>query len=388
MNKHHYSNRRKFLKEAAFGVLGSSLLVNNVLPKHLSNPAQQTGVTSKITKLEVTLHKNRPNPNPVRDAIQTLPGIGTVEVIVTSDDGISGSGEIYFGRIDKSLETLKAVIESELKPVVLESQLMYIRQTYEKMIRETDYHGSFGLSMLGISAIDTALWDCLGKTLQVPCWQLWGGCHEALKAYANVGWMNYSLDKLQQEVEKALNRGFRSIKIKIGFPSLREDLMRIKAVRQVIGEDVILMVDANQSLTVGEAIMRGKAFEDIGCFWFEEPIPAHDVEGYAKIAAELKIQLAAGENLFGPAEFALFIKRNAVDIVQPDLRRGGGPTALLEIGRTAHALGIPYASHGGEAAHMSVMACLPNTIYVEMGGGDRLTNGLAGIPQGPGFSWT
>jgi L-alanine-DL-glutamate epimerase-like enolase superfamily enzyme len=255
------------------------------------------------------------------------------------------------------------------------------------MIRETDYHGSFGISTLGIAAIDTALWDCLGKTLQVPCWQLWGGCHTTLPAYANVGWLNYSEDKIKQEVEKAIKRGYRSIKIKIGYPTLREDVKRIKAVREVIGNEVILMVDANQSLTAGEAIMRGKAFEDLGCYWFEEPIPAHDVEGYKKIADELKIQLATGENLSGPPEFALFIKRDAVDIVQPDLRRSGGPTALLEIGRTANAFGIPYASHGGEAAHMSVMACLPNTIYVEMGGGDRLVNGMAEIPRGPGFSW-
>jgi L-alanine-DL-glutamate epimerase-like enolase superfamily enzyme len=387
MKEGNHSNRREFIKNAALGVLGSSVLVNNALPKPLPGIAQQTGVTSKITKIEVTLHKNDPNPNPVRDAIQTLPGIGTVMVKVTSDDGVSGAGEIYFGRIDKGLEALKTIIETELKPLVLGSELMYIRQTYENMIRETDYHGSFGISTLGISAIDTALWDCLGKTLQVPCWQLWGGCNTTLPAYANVGWLNYSESKIQQEVEKAMNRGYRSIKIKIGYPTLREDLKRIKAVREVIGDEVILMIDANQSLTVGEAIMRGRVFEDLGCYWFEEPIPAHDVEGYRKIANELKIQLATGENLFSPAEFALFIKRDAVDIVQPDLRRSGGPTALLEIGKMANAFGIPYASHGGEAAHMSVMACLPNTLYVEMGGGDRLINGMAGIPQGPGFSW-
>jgi L-alanine-DL-glutamate epimerase-like enolase superfamily enzyme len=70
------------------------------------------------------------------------------------------------------------------------------------MIRETDYHGSFGISTLGISAIDTALWDCLGKTLQVPCWQLWGGCNTTLPAYANVGWLNYGEKKIQQEVAR------------------------------------------------------------------------------------------------------------------------------------------------------------------------------------------
>lgn len=284
MKEDNHNSRREFIKKASLGALGSSVLVNNALSNQVTGSAQKTGVTSKITKVEVTLHKNEPNPNPVKDAIQTLHGIGDVKVKVTSDDGISGEGDIYFGRIDKGLETLKAVVENELKPMVLGSELMYIRQIYEKMIRETDYHGSFGLSTLGISAIDTALWDCLGKTLQVPCWQLWGGCNTTLPVYANVGWINYSESKIQQEVEKAINRGYRSIKIKIGYPTLREDVKRVKAVRQVIGDDVILMVDANQSLTVGEAIMRGKAFEDLGCYWFEEPIPAHDVEGYRKIS--------------------------------------------------------------------------------------------------------
>ncbi len=122
MKKCNHSNRREFIKNAALGVLGSSVLVNNAQPKPLTGFAQQTGVTSKITKIEVTLHKKDPNPNPVRDAIQTLPGIGTVKVTVTSDDGVSGAGEIYFGRIDKGLDALKAIVETELKPIVLGSE--------------------------------------------------------------------------------------------------------------------------------------------------------------------------------------------------------------------------------------------------------------------------
>ena len=245
MKMNNHSNRREFLKNVALGALGGSMLIDNALAKPLTGLPQQKGVNSKITKLDVTLHKNDPNPNPVQDAIQTLPGIGELKVTVTSDDGFTGSGEIYYGRIDQGLETLKAVIENELKPLVIGSELMYIRRTWEKMMRETDYHGSHGLGTLGIAAIDTALWDCLGKTLQVPCWQLWGGCHTSLPAYANVGWLNYSEQKIQQEVERALDHGFRSIKIKIGYPTLREDVNRVKSVRQVTGDEVVLMVDAN-----------------------------------------------------------------------------------------------------------------------------------------------
>ena len=285
------------------------------------------------------------------------------------------------------MKTLQALIENELVPVVKDSQLSQIRKTYERMVYETDYHGTTGLATLGIAAIDTALWDCLGKTLEVPCWQIWGGCHDKIPAYGMLGWINYDEEQLKQRCEQAMEQGYRALKLKVGFPTLKEDIKRVQFVRKIIGEDLRLMVDANQVLTVGEAIMRGKAFEDLGCYWFEEPIAAHDLEGYRRIAAELSIQLATGENLFGPHDFGRFLKNDAVDIVQPDLRRSGGPTALLEIGHLAHALNIPYASHGGGAAHMNVMACLPNTIYVETAGRDQLVNGMLHLPQGPGFSW-
>ena len=202
-----------------------------------------------------------------------------------------------------------------------------------------------------------------------------------------LGWINYDEKQLRQRCEQALAQGYRALKLKVGFPTLREDIQRIRFVRKIIGDDIRLMVDANQVLTVGEAIRRGRAFEDLNLYWFEEPIPAHDLDGYRRIAEALTIQLATGENLFGSHDFSRFIKHDAVDIVQPDLRRSGGPTALLEIGHLANACNIPYASHGGGAAHMNVMACLPNVIYVETGGTDHLVDGRLKLPQGPGFSW-
>lgn len=382
----HLLNRRQLLKTLAAGaVAGGSYLSHSpdLTDAGTNKPAR---VPSKVQSIEVTLEKRTPNPEPVRDALQALPGIGSVHVKIISDDGFSGTGDVHYGRIPGALETLKAVIENELVPIVKNSKLSQIRNTYQKLVYETDYHGTSGLATLGISAIDTALWDCLGKTLGVPCWQFWGGCHDALPAYAMLGWINFNHKQLQQRCEQAISQGYRALKLKVGFPTLKEDVARIKFVQSIIGEDIRLMVDANQVLTVGEAIMRGKAFEDLGCYWFEEPIPAHDLEGYKRIASELTIQLAAGENLFGPHDFARFIKNDAVDIVQPDIRRSGGPTALLEIGYMAHVFNIPYASHGGGAAHMNVMACLPNVIYVETSGTEHLVYGMMKIPQGPGFS--
>jgi L-alanine-DL-glutamate epimerase-like enolase superfamily enzyme len=260
------------------------------------------------------------------------------------------------------------------------------------MLRETEYHSSTGLAMFGMAALDTALWDCLGRARGVPCWQMWGACRETVPAYAMVGWLNYSDDEVQKICAKAVSQGFHGVKMKVGYPTLEQDLHRIDLVRQAIGPDIRLMVDANQALTVSEALRRGRAFQELGIFWWEEPLPADDVDGYAALAAGLDIPIATGENLYTPYDFARFLRRDAVDIVQPDLRRGGGPTALLEIGMMAHAFRRPYASHGGGPVQLSIMASLPNAYYLETGVIDEgsrleLVDGCARLPQGPGFSW-
>ncbi len=346
----------------------------------------------RVTELEVTVKHREPAAHPIRDALQSLPGAGSVEVQVRTDEGVAGRGEVGFGRIARAPQALAALIEQELKPLVLGSDPAFVRRTHEALLRETEYHGSFGLAMFGIAAIDTALWDCLGRALGVPCWKLWGAARERIPAYAMVGWLNYSEAEVQRICAQAVEQGFRAVKIKVGFPTPAEDVRRVEVVRRAIGDDVRLMVDANQSLTVKEAIRRGRAFEDLGCYWWEEPIPAADVEGYAALAQALDIPIATGENLYTVADFGRFLQRDAVDIVQPDLRRSGGPTAMLQIGALAGAFGRPYASHGGDPVQLAVMACLPNAIYLETGllGPEsrlQLVDGCVAAPPGPGFGW-
>lgn len=346
----------------------------------------------KITDVKIDIQRRTPAENPKRDALQALPGSGNVNVIIETDDGITGSGGASFGRIAGAPDALAAVIEHELKPIVLGQDPAYVRGLHQEMLRETEYHGAFGLTMFGIAAIDTALWDCLGRARGVPCWQLWGGVHTQIRAYAMVGWLNYSDSEVQDICAKAVEQGFHAVKIKVGYPTLKEDIKRIETVRQAVGENIGIMVDANQSLTAAEATRRGRAFEDLGCVWWEEPIPADDIEGYAQLAHALDIPIATGENLYTAQDFGRFFKREAVDIIQPDLRRAGGPTALLQIGQTADAFRIPYASHGGGPVQLNIMACLPNAMYLETGmipEGSPLTlkDGFVNIPNGPGFSW-
>ena len=346
----------------------------------------------RVTKVDVAVQRRKSSAPPKRDALQALPGSGSVRVTVATDEGVEGFGEAGFGRIAGAPDALAALIEHELKPLVMGRDPAFVRGIHREMLRETEYHGSFGLAMFGIAALDTALWDCLGKARGVPCWQLWGGVHKRIRAYAMVGWLNYSDEEVREICAKAVAQGFPAVKIKVGYPTLKADVQRVETVREAVGDDIEIMVDANQSLTAAEATRRGRAFEALGCTWWEEPIPADDIEGYAALTDALDIPIATGENLYTAADFARFLKRDAVDIVQPDLRRGGGPTALLQIGAMADAFRRPYASHGGGAVQLNVMACLPNALYLETGliGPNsplKLEDGYVEVPQGPGFGW-
>ncbi len=174
----------------------------------------------KITKVETRLHLSTPRSDPIRDALQTLPGAGSVEVLIHTDEGITGKGSAGFGRIAGAPKVLQVLIDDILTPRVLDKNPFHVRQIHVELCRETEYHGSFGLAMFGISAIDIALWDIMGKAAGVPVRELVGVCHERIPAYAMVGWLNYSDDEIQRICTQAMEQGFRAVKIKIGFPTL------------------------------------------------------------------------------------------------------------------------------------------------------------------------
>lgn len=346
----------------------------------------------KITQIETRLHLSQPNPNPIRDAIQSLPGSGSVEVLLHTDDGLIGSGSAGFGRIPGAPKALQTLIEEVLAPLVMEQDPFQVRRIHDSLCRETEYHGSFGFAMFGISAIDIALWDLMGKAAGVPVRHLIGAYHEKIPAYAMVGWLNYDEEDIQRICIEAVEQGFRAVKIKVGLPTLDEDAARVVCVRDAVGDEIAIMVDANQSLGVSEAIRRGRVFEELECYWFEEPILADDRDGYAALTASLDIPVATGENLYGTRPFKDFLVEDAVDIVQGDLRRAGGVTQILNIGVLADAFRRPYASHGGGAVNLNLLATMPNAIYLETGligksSRFRLEDGCALLPQGPGFEW-
>jgi L-alanine-DL-glutamate epimerase-like enolase superfamily enzyme len=347
----------------------------------------------EIVDLAIEATESEPDPDPIEDALQALPGTGSVTVRVETDTGVTGVGEVGFGRIEGGPAALRRLVDRELAPVVRGRTPELVRGIRRDLYAEVEYHGSKGLAAFGIAAIDTALWDCLGKARDVPCWQLWGGVEERIPAYAMVGWSNYDDDRLREVCARAAEQGFRGVKIKVGSGSLERDRDRIEAAREAIEPGMDLMVDANQALTAKEAIRRERAFADLGVRWFEEPIPADDLDGYARLAARSTVPVAAGENCYAAGDVARFLRRDAVDILQPDRRRIGGPTGLLEVAALADAFDRPYASHGGDPAHLNVLACTPTVEYLETGlladdSPIELEDGCVAVPRGAGFEWT
>jgi L-alanine-DL-glutamate epimerase-like enolase superfamily enzyme len=325
----------------------------------------------------------------MQDALQWLDTRGTCKITLETDQGVCGSSSIYFGRGAAAPGVLAKLINEELAPEVVGEDPFLIRGIRDKLWRETDYHGTLGLALFGIAGIDLALWDFVGRALEQPVWRLLGAQRDKVPTYAMVGWLNYDVETLKRIVTQALEQGFRGIKMKVGADTLDEDVARIEAVRSVMDKHHLLMVDANQALGVQEALDRGRVFEQMGCYWFEEPIRADNIDGLAFLAKELSIPIASGENNYGLSQFRQLFERRAVDIVQPDIRRAGGLTECLEIGLAARSFDVPYASHGG-GAYLHVLAALPNAIFLESGllavdGAVKLVDGCYPLPETPGL---
>lgn len=343
----------------------------------------------KITNISVEV-VSKEKAHAVRDAIQLLDRDGHTRVRIDTDEGVSGVSVTYFGRVASSPAVLAQIVTEQLAPAIVGEDPTLIRGIRQKLQTLTDYQGTAGLSTYGISAIDLALWDLLGKSLEVPVWQLLGAQRTSIPTYAMVGWLELDVTGLETVSAKAMEQGFRGVKMKVGGGPLSEDVARIKAVRAVIGPDAPLMVDANQAFGYSEALRRGRVYEQLDCRWFEEPLPAADTDSHIRLAEKLDIPIATGENRYGQAAFRDLIAGGGVGVIQPDLRRAGGLTDCLEIGLMAAGFGIPYASHGG-GAHIHVLAALPNTIYVESGllpadGRVELVDGCYPLPLEPGLS--
>jgi L-alanine-DL-glutamate epimerase-like enolase superfamily enzyme len=216
------------------------------------------------------------------------------------------------------------------------------------------------------SAVDLALWDLKGKVAGLPLYKLLGGARESAKVYAaDTGWLWMTPEQIVEASRPYLDQGMMGIKVKVGADP-EADAERVTLIREAIGEDVWLGVDANQRYDYGTALAMGHFFEEeMGVDWFEEPISCENVDGHAHLRARLEVPIALGESLISREEFRRYLDQDAADILQPDVTRLGGLTAWLKVAALAELYHRPLAPHLLPEVGVHLACGLPNVQTVE-----------------------
>jgi D-galactarolactone cycloisomerase len=290
---------------------------------------------------------------------------GALVLEIVTDEGIVGWGDCY-----GPAAVSRAVIESLYKPALIGQDPFNVEVIWEMLYNKIKDYGLSGMTISALSGVDIALWDIIGKACNQPVHRMIGGAfRNKVQAYAT-GFYFKTFDRLNEEaVEEALKykeQGFKAIKMKIGLGNHRKDIARVEAVRKAVGDDIEIMVDANHSFTVPQAINIGRELERLGVAWFEEPISPEDLEGYVEVSRALDIAIAGGENEFTKYGFRRILAARAMDIVQPDVCAAGGITECKKIAALAQASAIACVPHAwgtaiGLAATIHFLASLPET---------------------------
>lgn len=226
--------------------------------------------------------------------------------------------------------------------------------------------GRSGLATQALAAIDVALYDLKAKRADLPLAKLLGAHRDSVRTYnTSGGFLNASLDEVKERASQSVEDGIGGIKIKVGLPDSAEDVRRVRGVRDHIGAEFPLMVDANQQWDRSTALRMGRRLEEFDLVWIEEPLDAYDVDGHARLTRSLDTPIATGEMLASVAEHERLIDGGACDIIQPDCPRVGGITEFMRLMTLADQKGLDLAPHFAMEIHLHLAACYPREPWVE-----------------------
>lgn len=292
--------------------------------------------------------------DPIGSSVGTYHTRQALLVEITTDEGIVGWGEAAAGPA-----AAQRLIELQYRPLILGRDPADIAVMWHEMYVSSRHFGQKGVAIGAISGVDIALWDILGKALGAPIYKLMGGRFRAeVDAYA-MGLFyreGETLNELQQRAAGLVEAGFSGVKMKVGGAPWQEDLTRVAAVREAIGPEAYLMVDANRAFNAAAAIALGRAMQEYDLFWFEEPVPPEDIEGYCAVKAALPMFIAGGEAEYTRYGFRRLFQAQAVDVVQPEICAAGGLSECRKIADMAQTAGIFYVPH----MHGSALALAAN----------------------------
>ncbi len=345
----------------------------------------------RITDVTTTL-LSAPGFPAIQDATIPPPRAATTSrtalfVHIHTDAGVQGLG---FGA---GVRAVRAVVEDNLKDLLLDADPFEIEKLWEAMFWRVRGYGRKGVAFCAISAVDIALWDLKAKALGLPLYRLLGPYRESVPVYGSGGWTNLSETELVTEQVGYVERGMRSVKLKVGKDfgkAEREDIRRLAAVRAAVGDEVEILIDANNGYYAKQAIALSREFEQYRVGWFEEPVLADDVEGLAAVARSIAIPVATGEHEYTKYGFKDLIARGGADVVQPDVGRVGGITEWLKVAHLAHAFNLPVAPHAYALPSLHLACATPNLRIVEYLGIEEqgYRTFLADFPEPKGGWWS
>ena len=294
-------------------------------------------MTAHITEVSSKLYR-LPMPRPWGPAVTCQYLIATT---VRSSDG--GTGQGFSWAVQAGAQAILAMVEADCAPVA-EGGPVVPAAAWDRLWWQLREAGG-GIAPLSMAAIDIGLWDLQAKSAGLSLADLIGRQRDRVPVYASGVNRHLTLAELTEQVTRWTAAGHSRFKIKVGLPSLDEDLERVAAVRKIIGPDRLLMVDANQLWDLPTARRAAQKLSAFDIFWLEEPLPAEDFQGYARLRAAIGIPLAAGESLYTEAQFRDLLLAGAVDFVQPNVCRVGGITPFLRIARLARLFDVPVMPH-------------------------------------------
>jgi mandelate racemase len=302
-----------------------------------------------------------PISRPVKNAFGVIEAAPLVLIDVETDQGINGRSYI-FAYAKLTLKPLVHLIEEigrDLtgKPVA-PFDLMALMDAKFRLL------GWQGLAGMAVSGLDMAFWDALGQVAGKPVAELLGGSPRPMRAYDSYGVVDPVAD--EKDLKRSLDQGFRGIKIKGGDGDAANDERMVKGVRKLIGPDIALMIDFNQSLNPAEAISRIARLAPYDLHWVEEPVAQENLQGLAAVRRESSISIQAGENWWFPRGFAEAIAVGASDFIMPDLMKVGGVTGWMRVAAQAEGASIPMSSHLFAESSAHVLAVTPTAHWLEV----------------------
>ncbi len=341
-------------RPACFGFAGIGLSVANRVPMS----------PSRITAVDF-FDAISPLSRPIADATHSIPAINFITARVTLADGTTGEG--YLLAFHFNPVAIRGAL-ADVRALAVGHEVTDTRGFDQKCDQEFEYFGEVGLLRWARGVVNIAMWDARGRQLGQPIWRLIGDGAKATRVpvYGSGGWLSYRDDELRAEVAGYVQRGFRAVKLKVGArEGIERDLHRIALVREAVGPDVRIMIDANQGLDLPGALALAERARGHGIDWFEEPLVHTDFDGYAALKTRAGLKLAMGEREFDLVALRELAGRKALDLWQPDILRRGGVEGWLDSAALARTHGLPVLPHYYKEYDAPLCCTIPQAYGVE-----------------------